>query len=52
MVFTQRMDRMISFKCGLSKNHPGSHLAKGVSRDRSWTRYGGRKRRPGGTASE
>ena len=35
-IFAESPDRMISFKCGRAKHHPGSHLAIGVSDDRSW----------------
>jgi hypothetical protein len=36
LIFAESLDRMISFKCGRAKHHPGSHLAIGVSDDRSW----------------
>jgi len=36
LVFAKSPDRMISFKCGRAKHHPGSHLVIGVSDDRSW----------------
>src|SRR5882672_9951385 len=36
LVFAEGPDRMISFKCGRAKHHPGRHLSIGVSDDRSW----------------
>jgi hypothetical protein len=36
LVFAESPDRMISFKCGRAKHHPGRHLSMGVNDERSW----------------